>query len=342
MFGKKLLHWNHHVNRRQMPWKGIKDPYKIWLSEIILQQTRVDQGLGYYERFIKCYPTIKKLASASDDEVFKLWEGLGYYNRCKNLLHTARFVSSNLNAIFPTKYDDIRALKGIGDYTAAAIASFAFNAPHAVVDGNVVRVISRVFGLDWKFHTASGKKAFQEKANELLVKDKPAIYNQAIMDFGATVCTPLAPTCKDCPFSDLCIAFNENRINELPLKKEKMKLKKRFFHFFIIEGQDSILIQKRTGKDIWDNLHQPYLIEDEKPDIIYSSELAFLKNATFVEKMEQKLSHQHIIGYFYRLKVKKISATAADLGLQMVKKSSLKKISFPRLILLFLTKNHYL
>ena len=202
-----LMNWHTYVNDRKMPWVGIKDPYKIWLSEVILQQTRVEQGMAYYEKFIENFPTITSLAAAKDETVFKLWEGLGYYNRCKNLLFTARNVVNKLNGIFPTHYDDIVALKGIGPYTAAAIASFAFNQPYAVVDGNVFRVLSRLFAIDTPIDSTNGKQQFTTLAQQLLDKENAAIYNQAIMDFGATVCKPVNPLCHDCPLLSVCEGY---------------------------------------------------------------------------------------------------------------------------------------
>jgi A/G-specific adenine glycosylase len=198
-FTKQLLHWNSTQNNRQMPWKGEKDPFKIWLSEIILQQTRVDQGRAYYDRFVSTFPNIKKLASASEKKVFKLWEGLGYYSRCKNLIATARFITKEKQGKFPETYEEILSLKGIGPYTAAAIASFAFNLPHAVVDGNVFRVLSRFFGIDIPVDNSNGKKIFSKLAESLLNSRQPGIYNQAIMDFGAVICKPQNPLCLSCP-----------------------------------------------------------------------------------------------------------------------------------------------
>ena len=190
-----------------MPWKGEKDPYKIWLSEIILQQTRVEQGLNYYHRFIKTFPDVHQLGKAPDAKVFKLWEGLGYYTRCRNLIATARYISKELNGEFPAAYDEIKALKGIGPYTAAAISSFAFNLPHAVVDGNVFRVLSRIYGIQTPIDSTEGKKYFTRLANEKLDKELPGVYNQAIMDFGAIVCKPASPLCGDCVFNKICFAF---------------------------------------------------------------------------------------------------------------------------------------
>src|SRR5688572_13533166 len=212
-----LIRWNKHQNVRQMPWKGEKDPYKIWLSEIILQQTRVDQGLKYYEKFVSHFPNIRQLAAAKDEKIYKLWEGLGYYSRCRNLIVTARFISKNLNGKFPDTFEDILALKGVGHYTASAIASFAYNFPHAVVDGNVFRVLSRIFGIKKPTDSTEGKKLFSQLAFELLDKKQPGIYNQALMDFGAVICKPY-PLCSICVFKDQCFAFKNDLVNQLPIK----------------------------------------------------------------------------------------------------------------------------
>jgi A/G-specific adenine glycosylase len=206
-FTRLLLRWNRQKNKREMPWKGEKDPYKIWLSEIILQQTRVEQGIEYYHRFIQKYPDIRQLAKANDKRIFKLWEGLGYYSRCRNLISTARLISQDLDGRFPTTFDDIRQLRGVGPYTAAAISSFAFNLPHAVIDGNVSRVLARVFGIKKPVDSTEGKKIIVSLAGELLDKNEPGVYNQAIMDFGAVICKPLAPLCSNCIFKKICLAL---------------------------------------------------------------------------------------------------------------------------------------
>ena len=230
-----LMKWHRLHNSRQMPWKGEKDPYKIWLSEIILQQTRVEQGLAYYNRFIQHYPTIQQLAAAPDQEVLKLWEGLGYYSRCRNLLLTARLIVKEYKGLFPRDYETLLSLKGVGPYTAAAIASFAYNQPYAVVDGNVLRVLSRFFGLDTAIDTMPGKKQFTGLADEVLDKQYPALFNQAIMDFGATVCKPMAPACIDCPARKDCAAFLTGNVNRLPVKEKTLQRKHRWFYYFIFE-----------------------------------------------------------------------------------------------------------
>ena len=234
-FTQLLLNWNRDENHRPMPWKGEKDPYKIWLSEVILQQTRVEQGWTYYEKFLKNFPTIFQLAAAKDEKVFKLWEGLGYYNRCKNLLFTARHIVKEFKGKFPDSYEGLLLLKGVGPYTASAIASFAYNLPHAVVDGNVFRVFSRFYGIATPIDTKEGIETFNKIAAENLSKTQAGIYNQALMDFGATVCKPMAAQCPSCVMQKKCIAFTENQVNLLPVKLKSIQKKNRFFDFFIFK-----------------------------------------------------------------------------------------------------------
>lgn len=263
-FTSTLLHWHTHSNTREMPWKGEKDPYKIWLSEIILQQTRVEQGLAYYNKFTQAYPTVFDLAKAKDQTVFKLWEGLGYYNRCRNLLATAREIVKTFDGKFPNDYETLLTLKGVGPYTAAAIASFAFNAPHAVLDGNVYRVIARYQGIDVPTDTTAGKKIFETRAAALLDKKRAGLYNQAIMDFGATVCKPLAPTCNNCPLQKTCVAHATAQVNQLPIKEKQLIKKERRFYYFLLQVQDEIWVTERKHKDIWQGLFEFYLLGAEK------------------------------------------------------------------------------
>jgi A/G-specific adenine glycosylase len=339
-FTPLLLKWNKDKNTRQMPWKGEKDPYKIWLSEIILQQTRVEQGLNYYNRFIATFSSIHDLANAKDEKVFTLWEGLGYYTRCRNLLHTARFISKELKGKFPDNYDDIKNLKGIGPYTAAAISSFAFNLPYAVVDGNVFRVLARFFGINTATDTTEGKNKFTALANELLDKKLPGIYNQAIMDFGAVICKPAAPLCLICTLKKHCAAFLQNNVDKLPVKEKKISIKKRFFYYLIFEHKNTVAIQQRTEKDIWQQLFEFKLIETntetgykqilkkiEKEGLLIRNEYE-VKSVSPV--MKQQLSHQLIKGRFITLTVTK--KPAAGKGMKWVLKSSLKKYAFPQFI----------
>lgn len=336
-FASLLIRWNNSENSRQMPWKGEKDPYKVWLSEIILQQTRVDQGLNYYHAFIERFPTVQSLAAAPDTTVFKLWEGLGYYTRCRNLLHTARYISHELQGRFPSGYEDIKALKGIGPYTAAAISSFAFNLPHAVVDGNVFRVLSRVFGINAPIDSNEGKKYFTALANEVLDKNQPGIYNQAIMDFGAVVCKPVAPLCMKCIFNKHCYAFRHEAINELPVKSKKLKPRKRFFYYLVMTHEGKSAIRQRTGKDIWSQLYEFPLIETTEE----TGEKAVLKNweeqgllktryeiLSISPSFKQQLTHQHITGKFILVKMLKPDVA----NLVWVSRQEMKKYAFPRII----------
>jgi len=264
-FTEQLLTWNQEQNTRTMPWKGIKDPYKIWLSEIILQQTRVEQGLPYYEQFTGAYPTVQQLAAAPEEEVFRMWQGLGYYARCKNMLAAARQIVEVHNGVYPSTYEQIQSLKGIGPYTAAAIASFAFNSPHAVLDGNVFRVLARYFGIFTPVDSTAGKKEFTALAQELLPAGQSAVYNQSIMDFGAVVCKPQQPTCHQCPLATRCVAFKQQTVAQLPVKSKKLVIKKRYFYYIVLTYKDQVFIRKRTANDIWQNLHEFILIEMPGP-----------------------------------------------------------------------------
>ena len=335
-FVKNLLLWDENINERKMPWKGEKNAYKIWLSEIILQQTRVQQGWAYYEKFLHHYPTVADLALAKDSNVFKLWEGLGYYNRCKNLLETARYIHNNLNDIFPKTYLEILNLKGIGPYTAAAIASFAYNQPYAVVDGNVMRVLSRYFGLHQPIDSTEGKKMYALLAEKLLPKNKSALYNQAIMDFGATLCKPMAPLCMECPVKKNCVALAKNEVNLLPVKEKKLILKERYFHYFFAKYKNKIYIRKRGEGDIWQNLHEPVLIVSAKPirpekmlasadfKNIFGETYKFLKVS---DPVKQKLTHQHLSIYFYEIE---LAAALKEPGYEPVSFKELKLLAFPR------------
>ncbi|NCI45365.1 A/G-specific adenine glycosylase [Sediminibacterium soli] len=345
-FTQLLMQWHLQENDRSMPWKGEKDPYKIWLSEVILQQTRVAQGLAYYERFIKKYPTIGKLAKAADQEVFKLWEGLGYYNRCRNLLHTARQVTNSRNGVFPDSYEEILALKGVGPYTAAAIASFAYDLPYAVVDGNVFRVLSRFFGMDEPIDSAKGKQLFAQLAGQVLDTERPGAYNQAIMDFGALVCKPFAPGCSHCPLQTGCAAFAEGRVNELPVKEKTLQRRHRWFYYFLFEHEGKLLVHERSAKDIWQNLYEFYLLEsgerihwDEKAVKRWAKEQLGIRNAVIKSispLMQQQLTHQQIRGQFIWLQTDSIPASLQKHKWQPVK--VLHKLPYPRFITQYLEK----
>ena len=345
-FSKKLLQWNKEENERPMPWKGEKDPYKIWLSEIILQQTRVEQGWAYYNRFVSTFPDIKKLAKAPEEKVFKLWEGLGYYTRCKNLIATAKFIAKEKKGIFPDSYDEILSLKGIGPYTAAAIASFAFNLPHAVVDGNVFRVLSRFFGIDTATDSTAGKKLFTELAEELLDTKQPGIYNQAIMDFGAVICKPQNPLCTNCPLKNRCTAFLQDKVGLLPVKAGKLTKKLRWFYYFIVEFNGKIYVRKRGSKEIWENLYEFLLFEAERLMTIEEiKETVFFRNIAVKNKADilhvskmykQQLTHQTIHGCFIELKVKNEPQFK---DYKPVTYKEFIKLPFPKFITGFLAEN---
>ncbi len=263
-FSDKVVKW-YEQNKRDLPWRRTADPYKIWLSEIILQQTRVNQGLPYYLKFVDKYPTVSALAAASQQEVLRLWQGLGYYSRARNLHECAQQVVDNHAAIFPDSFQGLRKLKGVGDYTAAAIASIAYKESVAVVDGNVFRVLSRVFGIDAPIDTPGGKKKFGELANEIIDSKNPDIHNQAVMEFGALHCTPKSPKCEDCVLESGCFAAQRHMQNLLPVKLRTTAIRIRYFYYFVVQKGNSYLMKKRTEKDIWQGLFDFFMIEESKP-----------------------------------------------------------------------------
>ena len=328
-----LLQWNREENHRKMPWKGEKDPYRIWLSEIILQQTRVEQGLKYYENFIKTFPDIKALATAPDAQVFKLWEGLGYYSRCRNLLHTARQIASEMDGVFPKDHASILALKGIGHYTAAAIASFAYNLPHAVLDGNVYRILSRIYNIDTPVDSTPGRKEFAGIAQNLLPAAYAAEYNQAIMDFGATVCKP-SPDCSRCFFQHRCRAYRAGRQDLLPVKEKKISRKERWFNYFILQHNSQVLIRKRQSKDIWQDLYEFLLVEtghdtasDELLQLFEKQYGATSYTLQSESTSLQQLSHQTV--HFRFLQLRMGEAIQPD-GYEWMDVESVSGLAFPK------------
>jgi A/G-specific adenine glycosylase len=313
-FKNRLIIW-YSIHKRELPWRETKNPYDIWLSEIILQQTQVKQGLPYYEAFIKKYPTVFDLAKASEESVLKLWQGLGYYSRARNLHATAKYVALELNGEFPDNYKALIKLKGIGDYTASAIASIAFNEVAAVVDGNVYRVLARYFGIDTPINSTLGIKEFKQLASSLIDEQHPATYNQAIMDFGAQQCKPKNPDCTICPINTSCAALQKNLVDVLPVKLKKTKVTTKYFNFLVcIDKNKNILFEKRVGKGIWQNLYQFPLIETEKSLSVDEFHLLDLENGFLqlsafdyalyndVDKVH-KLSHQHLYTKFWIIEV---------------------------------------
>jgi A/G-specific adenine glycosylase len=327
-----------------MPWKGEKDPYKIWLSEVILQQTRVEQGLKYYEAFVKNFPTVHHLAKAPEQKVFKLWEGLGYYSRCKNLIASARFIVVDLNGVFPKDYESILGLKGVGGYTAAAIASFAYDLPYAVLDGNVFRVLSRIFDIETAIDSKEGKLLFNAVAQYTLSKKSPGVYNQAIMDFGAVICKPV-PVCSDCFFNKNCQAFLQGKQQALPVKEKAVKVRERWFNYAVLKVGDEYAIRERTGKDIWQHLYEFVLVETDrnisidelKVSLKDQYNLAPNKYSISLKKAgsSQKLSHQKI-NYSYTILEVKEKITVE--GFVYVKGKTLKKYPFPRALKQFIAE----
>jgi A/G-specific adenine glycosylase len=350
-FQQQLMAW-FAQNHRPMPWKGERNPYFIWLSEIILQQTRVEQGLPYYIKFTEHYPTVKSLADAPEDDVMKLWEGLGYYSRARNLHAAAKYIAYDLGGIFPTTYNDLLKIKGVGAYTAAAIASFAYNLPHAVVDGNVYRVLSRFFGVETPIDSLEGQKEFRLLAENLLDVMQPAKYNQAIMDFGATHCTPKLAKCSTCYLSKNCVAFQEKKVDFFPLKEKKINKKNRYFNYFILNFEDSFWITKREKKDIWQQLYEFPMIESDS----FLTEAQFFENEFFIQSFfakvkkeenlkvskpfKQQLTHQTIFAQFYEIKLTEKPDTLPSNWLN-VSEEKIKKFAFPKIIDLYF-QNKYL
>ncbi|MDC7997158.1 A/G-specific adenine glycosylase [Gilvibacter sediminis] len=305
-FSKPLIAW-YLQNKRSLPWRQTKDPYKIWLSEIMLQQTRVEQGLPYYEKFLLHFPKVEDLANASEQEVLKLWQGLGYYSRARNLHATAKYVAFECSGVFPNNYKDLKKLKGVGDYTASAIASICFDEAAAVVDGNVYRALSRSFGIDTPIDSSAGQKEFKALAQELIDPSQPGTFNQAMMEFGARLCKPRNPDCPDCFFKDRCIALATDKIGSLPVKKGKTKVRKRYFNYIVPQGPEgqTLLIQKET-KGIWHKLFEfpnletaaPATAEEVTGSTVFkeifkaghSPELLRYND----EPVRHKLSHQHL------------------------------------------------
>jgi A/G-specific adenine glycosylase len=346
-FTRQLLEW-HQQSHRPLPWKGIRDPYLIWLSEIILQQTRAEQGLPYYKKFKQAYPSVFDMAEAHEDEIMKLWQGLGYYSRARNMHFTARHIANELNGRFPETVEGLQKLKGVGPYTAAAIASFAFDKKAAVLDGNVYRVLSRFFGIKKAIDDNDARKYFGALAQQLVPAKDPGRYNQAIMDLGATVCTPKKYSCDSCYLKEKCTAFHNGEVDNLPVKNKKIKRRTRYFNYFIIQENTSILIRKRTDKDIWQHLYEFPLFESAKPIKTKTSLLKGLSKIPFefknssinfnlLQTYNQQLTHQKIVGSFW------IIQAEGPLNIRnefiWADGKNLSNFAFPRIVSLFLEDN---
>jgi len=342
---KNLIKW-YQLHHRDLPWRNTKNPYEIWLSEVILQQTRVDQGLNYYEKFTAKYPTIQALAATSENIVLKDWEGLGYYSRARNLLFTANFICEKLEGKFPKSYNEIIKLKGIGPYAAAAISSFAFEEERAVVDGNVYRTLSRIFGISTPIDSTAGKKEFQALADELIKDEKPSIHNQAMMEFGALQCTPKNPECENCPFNDSCFAFKHDLISELPVKSKKTKQTKRHFTYLVVSDGEHLLLNKRSEKGIWANLFEFPVIEsaNEKEQLAIQQTDAWntLVNQTNgnvkfkSNTYKHILSHQIISAVFFEIKLSEMPLITDKENL-IINKSELNQYALPKLLINYLS-----
>lgn len=338
-FSRKLIRW-YESNKRDLPWRNTTDPYRIWLSEVILQQTRVDQGMSYYIKFLKLFPKIQNLANASEDNVLKAWQGLGYYSRARNLHLTAKIVVSDYQGLFPGNYHGLIQLKGIGPYTAAAIASFSFGEKKPVIDGNVVRVLSRIFGVEYAVDSPQGKVIFSELAEELIDPQNPAIFNQAIMEFGALNCTPKLPGCEKCPFQLSCIAYCSGRVSEFPYKKKKTEVKNLWLTYFHIEEPKHTWLKKRGSNGIWKGLYDfPGNETLSKPDL--RKELTdFLKvtglkksscEVHFSEEYVHILTHRKIHARFVRIRIKQ-KLPRPDQSWQRILIGDLDDYGIPRLL----------
>ncbi|WP_374948124.1 A/G-specific adenine glycosylase [Mucilaginibacter sp.] len=340
----ELVNW-YNANKRDLPWRHTTDAYTIWLSEIILQQTRVEQGMPYFYRFVERYPTVTNFAAAHEDDILRLWQGLGYYSRGRNMLKTAQQVQEQYNGIFPTQFTDLLKLKGIGEYTAAAISSFSANKARAVVDGNVYRVLARFFGVDEPINSPKGKKLFQQLADEVLDTQRPALHNQAMMEFGAMLCKPRNPACGICPVRTGCVAFINNATAFLPVKLNKVKIRTRFFNYLLIIDGDKVLMNKRDETDIWANMYDLPLVETTElvdtatlmslPEMKFMGGNLVIKDESAVIK--HVLTHQHLY-------IKFITLAGQPKNLHQnwvyIDANELKNLAMPQRIFLFI-KNFF-
>jgi A/G-specific adenine glycosylase len=339
-FQRLITVW-YRLNARSLPWRETKNPYYIWLSEVILQQTKVEQGLGYYLKFINRYPDVLDLARATEEQVLNDWQGLGYYSRARNLHASAKMIVKDFGGVFPMEYEVVRSLKGVGDYAAAAITSFAYGSPYAVLDGNVFRVLSRFFDVDLAIDSSEGKKFFKELSQSLLPAENSAEYNQAIMDFGATQCKPKNPDCFSCVLQGSCLSFSNGVVDDRPVKAKKIKTRNRYFNYLLLKNKGSFFLKKRLGKDIWQHLYEFPMIEtNEVSSLDDLKELIFSEFSCLPKKMKSLkkhiLSHQHIYASFIFFDSDYYGSYD---GLIKVEKSDLQNFPLPRLIDRFLNDN---
>jgi len=340
----KLIDW-YKIYRRFLPWRDINDPFRIWISEIILQQTRVIQGMDYYNRFIDRFPDIHSLAVADEQEVLKYWQGLGYYSRARNLHQTARFIATNFDEKFPENYETILSLKGIGEYTAAAIVSIAFNEPYPVVDGNVFRFLSRLFAIEEPIDTTKGKKLFTELARQIMDQSQPGLFNQAIMEFGALQCIPASPDCSACPFETQCFAYSFGKVNNFPVKRNKTKTKTIYLYYFHIRSGNHIYLKKRKGKGIWQNLYEFPQIESETPlewetligrddfKILFPS-VETLRFRLVLKNQKHVLTHRILFACFYEVVIEEIPESLAEFTL--ISSDAIDKYPIHRLMQIYM------
>lgn len=340
-----LINW-FAENRRDLPWRHNPTPYQVWLSEIILQQTRVNQGWDYYLRFVEKWPTVNDLANATEEEVLKMWQGLGYYSRARNLHQCAKQIVERHGGQFPADFEKLKQLKGIGDYTAAAIASIAFDLPHAVVDGNVYRVLSRLFDIDTPININEGQTVFAKIADDLLNREQPGLHNQAMMEFGALQCTPKNPNCLLCPLQAQCLAFANQTVMQRPVKLQKLKITTRYFNYLVFRIEGNVYLHKRSGNDIWKNLYDFPCIESENPmtveEVIASEKFQQLienKSFTIIKTsptFTHKLTHRTIIAQFIETKLEENLLRIETNDLFLARETDLGNFPIPRLIDLYL------
>ncbi|NCD69610.1 A/G-specific adenine glycosylase [Mucilaginibacter agri] len=341
-FSNEITSW-YNSNKRDLPWRNTTDSYTIWLSEIILQQTRVEQGMPYFYRFLERYPTVADFAAATEDDILKLWQGLGYYSRGRNMLATARLVNEHYKGRFPTQYNELIKLKGVGEYTAAAIASFSANEAKAVVDGNVYRVLARYFGISEPINSPAGKKLFQQTANDVLNMEHPGLHNQAMMELGALVCKPKNPACGICPIKTDCYAFLNNATTQLPQKLKTVKVRERYFHYFLVTNGSEILMNKRGPKDIWANMYDMPMIETSENMNAYevlnlAESIEYFGHTPQVSEVSGP--HKHVLTH-QRLNINFIILNSREIKLKQewfyANEEKLKNLAMPQIIFLFLT-----